>query len=167
MFKNGILHQFDFDKIKFTLLDHRRMSQLLINLYPKHYYTGKVHSTDPNAAPFLKSLYEMNGEEYYRLFTKIDKISKIKWWSKILITQEDNLIVNSNERRITQKKAEQADQAIQEIISSYLPKNREGKVLNGPNNIFQIDLDDVNTGQLSDKGVSHIEKRSKQKEKEI
>lgn len=48
----------------------------------------------------------MNGEEYYRLFTKIDKISKIKWWSKILITQEDNLIVNSNERRITQKKAE-------------------------------------------------------------
>lgn len=50
----------------------------------------------------------MTGEEYYKLYAKIDKISKIKWWSKILICQEDKLKENNKEKRLAQRKAEKA-----------------------------------------------------------
>ncbi len=50
----------------------------------------------------------MTGEEYYNLYAKIDRISKIKWWSKILICQEEKLKENKKEKMIAQSKAEKA-----------------------------------------------------------
>ena len=54
---------------------------------PKRFYIGSVNQIDPEIQDFLENLYILEGEEYCQLYEKIDKISQIKWWSKIMLAQ--------------------------------------------------------------------------------
>ena len=94
-FRTGKLHHFDYGRCKFTLLDHRRIVELFVNLFPAEYAVGEVGSAAGEVVGavgevqnFLEKMYDLSGEEYYRLYTKIDNISKVKWWGKILIVEE-------------------------------------------------------------------------------
>lgn len=118
-FYAGKLHEFDFQTIRFTLLDHRRISELLINLFPTEYFLGPLDSPHPKVLEFLEKMYELSGEEYYNLYYKIDNISRVKWWGKILIVQEERLSSSYKEKRVNQRRAERAKQAVEELIKSY------------------------------------------------
>jgi hypothetical protein len=98
--------------LKFTLLDHRRISELLINLFPAHYVIGNISNPHPEVQDFLEKMYDLSGEDYYKLYTKIDNISRVKWWGKILITQEERLSSSYKQKRVNQRRAERAQQAL-------------------------------------------------------
>jgi hypothetical protein len=121
-FYTGRLHQFNYEKIKFTLLDHRRMSEILLHLFPGEYEIGEVRNSHPDINSFMAKMYEMEGGDYYHLFIKIDRISKVRWWSKILMTQDSKLMSNGKEKRLAQRKAEKAELAVQEVFNSFCPK---------------------------------------------
>jgi hypothetical protein len=37
---------------------------------------------------FIRSSYELTPKEYYDIYSRIDKISNISWWSKLLVSQK-------------------------------------------------------------------------------
>jgi hypothetical protein len=82
-----------------------------------------VYNGSPAVHEFLWQLYDMSGEDYYKLCLKIDKISQIKWWNKILLAQEERLSSCYKEKRANQKRAERAELAVKEVIQSFLNKN--------------------------------------------
>jgi hypothetical protein len=123
-FYAGKLHEFDFQEIKFTLLDHRRISELLVNLFPAEYSLGPPESPHPKVREFLERMYDLSGEDYYNLYYKIDNISRVKWWGKILIVQEERLSSSYKEKRVNQRRAERAKQAVEELIKSFKKKQK-------------------------------------------
>jgi hypothetical protein len=121
------LHHFDYARFKFTLLDHRRIVELFVNLFPVEYAVGEVGSADGEVQNFLEKMYDLSGEEYYRLYTKIDNISKVKWWGKILIVEEERLSSCYKEKRVNQRRAERAEQAVLDVINAFRTKRADGE----------------------------------------
>jgi hypothetical protein len=78
---------------------------LLINLFPSEYVLSPPESPHPKVLDFLEKMYELSGEEYYNLYYKIDNISRVKWWGKILIVQEERLSSSYKEKRVNQRRA--------------------------------------------------------------
>ena len=56
---SGHLDSYDFEAHPFTLLDHRRISELLSNLYSEKYKIGEVSSPNKDIHTFLVRLYEL------------------------------------------------------------------------------------------------------------
>ncbi len=54
----------------------------------------------------------LSGEEYFYLYDRIDKISKIKWWSKVLIVNEEKMVRINKEKRIAERRAKRAEKAV-------------------------------------------------------
>jgi hypothetical protein len=71
-FTAGKLATFDYKNIPFTLLDHRRLSELIFNLYPEKYYIGEIYSENVEVFNFLVSCYDLQSDMYYKLYKNID-----------------------------------------------------------------------------------------------
>lgn len=52
-FKKGKLHKFNFNTFKFTILDHRRLAELLSTLKPQQFELGIIKQDDPEIEDFL------------------------------------------------------------------------------------------------------------------
>lgn len=66
----------------------------------------------------------MTGQDYYNLYAQIDKISKIKWFSKILTAQDSKFAENLEERKKTERKALKANKEVQRVLESFGAKLR-------------------------------------------
>ena len=97
------------------MLDHRRIADFLEFLYPSKYVVTAPTTKEPGVESFMKRLYGMKADDYYSLYTKIDQISKIKWWSKLLIANDEKLAERNKEKRKAERKAEKAMREIQAI----------------------------------------------------
>ena len=72
----------------------------------------------------MNKMYNMAGEDYYNLYTRIDKISSVKWFSKILTAQDSKLAENHEERKKTERKAIKANLEVQRVLQSFGAKLR-------------------------------------------
>lgn len=90
-FKSGKLRKFDYASFPFTLLDHRRLAELLVSICPQDYCIEEVERSKDDAGEFLRNIYSLDSKEYYELYMKIDHTSKILWWSEIMVDQESRI----------------------------------------------------------------------------
>ena len=91
-FENGKLDSYDFKAMPFTLLDHRRISELLIKLYPEKYTIGRIGSMRRDIHKFLHGIYELSTKLYYDLYRNVDRVSKITWWQEMITNHKDAIV---------------------------------------------------------------------------
>ncbi len=53
MFIENNLKLWDFRRCKITIMDHRRLAEYLVRIYPQHYKICDPRSDDPNVKDFL------------------------------------------------------------------------------------------------------------------
>ncbi len=120
-----------------------------MSLFPGQYDIGKINNPDPVILQFLEKEYVLSGQEYFYLYDRIDKISKIKWWSKVLIVNEEKMVRINKEKRIAERRAKRAEKAVQEVLKQC----RENS------NLDVVEIDDGDDqGEEEDKGPSKMVK---------
>ncbi len=80
---NCELHIFDFKRTCFTLLDHRRLSELLLHLFPKKYTLGTYEALHHDVKEFITKTYYLSNDDYVQAYLLLDEISECTWWSDI------------------------------------------------------------------------------------
>lgn len=65
---DGSLYEFDFERTCFTLLDHRRLSELLIHLYPNKYTLGTYEALHHDVKEFISKTYYLNSDDYVQAY---------------------------------------------------------------------------------------------------
>lgn len=83
-----------------------------------------MKNSDAEVFSFMNKMYNMAGEDYYNLFTQIDNISKVKWYSKILTAQDSKIAENQEERKKAERKAIKANKEVQRVLESFGAKLR-------------------------------------------
>ena len=79
------LSEFDFNKSRFTLFDHRRLTVLLVKLNPSRYKEGdRPFSIHPDIANFLTQIYSIKEEDYWKKCIALDEKHRLRWWDAIL-----------------------------------------------------------------------------------
>ena len=66
-------------------MDHRRLAEYLVKIYPKDYKICKPLSINPNIHEFLENLYGLTSNDYKKLLDTLDMQSKITWWRTMQI----------------------------------------------------------------------------------
>lgn len=66
-------------------MDHRRLSEWLLQLFPTHYSIGEPLALDSEISLFLKSMYDLPAQDYKHMLTIIDKLSKTQLWRNLQI----------------------------------------------------------------------------------
>lgn len=66
-------------------MDHRRLSELLVNLYPKEYIIYSPYSIQKDINDFLTNLYILSNSDYKSLLESLDSISGITFWKTFKI----------------------------------------------------------------------------------
>jgi len=102
-FSEGDLASFNYKVTPFTLLDHRRLAELMSNLKPESYYLGEIISISKEVQNFLVSLYDLSSEKYHKLYKNIDETSKIGWWAELIDTNKTK-ILEACKRNLQHKK---------------------------------------------------------------
>lgn len=90
-FENKTLTKFNFKQIQITPLDHRRLSELLVNLYPTNYVCNYSSLPKDQSQSFIISSYELTPKQYFEIYLQIDKISDIAWWSQIMTRYQERI----------------------------------------------------------------------------
>mgnify|MGYP000853172266 CR=1 FL=1 len=63
------------------MLDHRRLSELLLHLFPKEYTIGSIDAFHVDEKEFLRKVYYLNDEDYVKCYLTLDSISNCTWWN--------------------------------------------------------------------------------------
>ena len=79
----GKLGEFDFERTAFTLLDHRRLSNLLMHFFPNDYTLGTPDALHHDIKEFFRRVYALNDDQYVRCYLILDIISGRTWWADI------------------------------------------------------------------------------------
>lgn len=79
--QGGELAGFDFKRTYFTLLDHRRLSELLLHCFPTQYTRGSIDSLHPDVKEFIAATYRLNSDDYTEAYLLLDEISECSWWA--------------------------------------------------------------------------------------
>lgn len=80
LFTHNTLQQWNFRANKITILDHRRLSELLCKLNPKRYKICTPLALDKQISGFLTSLYGLSIEEHQAMLNVVDGISRVDIW---------------------------------------------------------------------------------------
>jgi hypothetical protein len=62
----------DFKRTTFTLLDHRRLSELLIYCYPQFYTLGSIEALHSDVKEFISATYRLNSDDYVESYLLLD-----------------------------------------------------------------------------------------------
>lgn len=120
-FKEGKLHHFDFKTHPISILDHRRLSELLYNLHTDIYYKGPCRHSNPELYDFLINLYELPANHYFQLYNKVDSISHIEWWKELMKIHDEKLMEKDRERRLATRKVQNAMRAVSNVVHGPIP----------------------------------------------
>jgi hypothetical protein len=77
------MHEYDFKKTPFTLLDHRRLSELLLHFFPERYTIGSIDAFHVDEKEFLRKSYYINAEDYVKCYLVLDSLSGRNWWEEL------------------------------------------------------------------------------------
>ncbi len=66
-------------------MDHRRLSELLVNLYPNEYVIYSPQSIQKEVNDFLTNLYLLSSQDYKSLTESLDQISGVLFWKTFKI----------------------------------------------------------------------------------
>jgi hypothetical protein len=83
LFKANKLEVWNFKAIKITILDHRRLCELLARLFPQQYKIGRPLALDNEICIFLNTLYDLTPQNYRLMTDAIDGISKLTFWQTV------------------------------------------------------------------------------------
>jgi hypothetical protein len=64
---------------------------LLVNLYPARYSLDYSCLPEDESCEFIKSSYGVSPKQYFDMYSRIDKISDIDWWSEIITGQKERI----------------------------------------------------------------------------
>jgi len=63
----SVIQKWNFKNSKFTIIDHRRLSELLVRVFPKMYKIGQPMAINKSINDFLVNLYELTWTDYNKL----------------------------------------------------------------------------------------------------
>jgi len=93
MFVMNNIKAWNFKQIKITIMDHRRLAELLTKVFPKDYKIYFPASLNEDINEFLTNLYELTPLDYHKLLETLDATSKTTWWKTIQIRYQKYMIV--------------------------------------------------------------------------
>ena len=88
------LTRWDFVQFPITIIDHRRLTQILVRLFPKTYQCTDPRSMEPLTNQFLVNLYEMVPSDFNKLLELMDRQSQVTFWKTIHIRCQKMLAQN-------------------------------------------------------------------------
>lgn len=66
-------------------MDHRRLAEYLVKIFPQNYKICTPDSINPGVKEFLENLYGLTPQKYAKLLESLDAESKVSEWKIIRI----------------------------------------------------------------------------------
>lgn len=80
LFLDGKTDEWDYEHLKITLFDHRRLTEVLAKNFPKDYVIYQPHALQKDVHDFLFNLYLLTATDYKAMLESIDSSSGVDFW---------------------------------------------------------------------------------------
>lgn len=80
LFLNGKTDEWDYEQVKITLFDHRRLAEVLAKTFPNDYVIYQPHALQKDVHDFLCNLYLLTATDYKAMLESIDANSGVDIW---------------------------------------------------------------------------------------
>ncbi len=91
LFLDGRTKEWDYEHMKITLIDHRRLSEVLVKSFPEHYVIYQPQALQKDIHDFLFNLYLLTANDYYTLLESLDANSGVDFWNSFKIRFQECL----------------------------------------------------------------------------
>lgn len=85
LFLEGKTDEWDYEKLKITLFDHRRLADVLVKTFPKDYVIYQPNALQKDVHDFLSNLYLLIATDYKAMLESIDANSGVDFWESFNI----------------------------------------------------------------------------------